>query len=116
MPAAATVALKSADSQPKATRFGPLESYDGPSIADQAGSCASTALPWFIHAKLTVGAPDDPLEREADRIADRVMRMPVTQDRYAAEATVRRACCSSCEQEDSVQRYSGASTSLAKPA
>lgn len=31
----------------------------------------------FIQAKLTVGAPDDPFEREADRVADAVMRMPV---------------------------------------
>ena len=29
-----------------------------------------------IHAKLVVGSVDDPLEREADRIADHVMRMP----------------------------------------
>lgn len=29
-----------------------------------------------IQTKLTVGAPDDPLEREADRVADAVMRMP----------------------------------------
>lgn len=29
-----------------------------------------------IQAKLTIGATDDPLEREADDIADRIMRMP----------------------------------------
>ena len=29
-----------------------------------------------IQAKLTVGAPDDAYEREADRVADAVMRMP----------------------------------------
>ncbi|MGF6870982.1 DUF4157 domain-containing protein [Paraburkholderia sp. MM5477-R1] len=29
-----------------------------------------------LHAKLAVGRPDDPLEEEADRVADRVMRMP----------------------------------------
>jgi hypothetical protein len=29
-----------------------------------------------ILPKLTVGAPDDPLEREADRVAEQVMRMP----------------------------------------
>ncbi|HEY8699135.1 MAG TPA: DUF4157 domain-containing protein [Rhizomicrobium sp.] len=32
--------------------------------------------PMRIQAKLTVGQTDDPLEREADRIADQVMRMP----------------------------------------
>lgn len=30
----------------------------------------------FVQAKLTVGAPDDPYEAEAGRMADRVMRMP----------------------------------------
>lgn len=29
-----------------------------------------------VQPKLRVGAPDDPAEREADQIADRVMRMP----------------------------------------
>lgn len=29
-----------------------------------------------LQAKLTVGSPDDPLENEADAMADRVMRMP----------------------------------------
>jgi hypothetical protein len=38
-----------------------------------------------------VGASDDVFEREADRVADRVMRMP--------DATVRRKCAA-CEQED----------------
>src|SRR5262245_43848951 len=30
----------------------------------------------FLQAKLTVSHPDDPYEREADRVADTVMRMP----------------------------------------
>jgi len=29
-----------------------------------------------IQPKLSVGSPDDPYEREADFVADRVMRMP----------------------------------------
>jgi len=33
-------------------------------------------LPWPIQAKLAVGAVDDPLEREADHVAEQVMRMP----------------------------------------
>ena len=35
-----------------------------------------TRLPWPIQAKLEVGAVDDPLEREADRVAEQVIRMP----------------------------------------
>jgi hypothetical protein len=46
-----------------------------------------------IQAKLTVGAPDDAFEREADRIADHVMRMPV------GSATIQRACAA-CGQKD----------------
>jgi Domain of unknown function (DUF4157) len=37
----------------------------------QAGS-----LPWPMQAKLEVGGVDDPLEREADRVAEQVMRLP----------------------------------------
>jgi hypothetical protein len=41
-------------------------------------------LPWPLQAKLEVGAVDDPLEREADRVAEQVMRMP---DPTAAPST-----------------------------
>jgi hypothetical protein len=45
-----------------------------------------------VQTKLTVGAPDDPYEREADAMADRVMRMPDT-------PVVQRKCAD-CEEED----------------
>lgn len=35
-----------------------------------------SSQPFLIQCKLTVGAPDDPYEKEADAVADRVMRMP----------------------------------------
>src|SRR5262245_25612924 len=35
---------------------------------------STTHLP--LQAKLAVSSPDDPYEREADRVADQVMRMP----------------------------------------
>jgi hypothetical protein len=38
-------------------------------------SLSASALPGVIQAKLAVGAVDDPLEHEADRVADQVMRM-----------------------------------------
>lgn len=34
------------------------------------------ALPWPMQARLEVGAGDDPLEREADRVSSQVLRMP----------------------------------------
>ncbi|MFL6201387.1 MAG: DUF4157 domain-containing protein [Thermoanaerobaculia bacterium] len=50
-------------------------------------------------AKLTVGAPDDAFEKEADQVADQVMRMP--------EPGVQRMC-SECEEE---REKAGATTS-----
>src|SRR5689334_2775228 len=35
-------------------------------------------LPWPMQAKLEVGAGDDPLEREADRVSGQVLRIPDT--------------------------------------
>lgn len=60
----------------------------------------------LIQAKLEVGPPNDRYEREADRVADAVMRMP--------EPAIQRACdcggtCAQC-QEEAVQRQSVAET------
>ena len=61
------------------------------------------ALRRLVQAKLAVGPTDDPLEHEADRIADQVMRMPDPADRppvvgSASRAGLQRACAS-CEEE-----------------
>ena len=45
-----------------------------------------------IQAKFVIGAANDPLEHEADRAADRVMRMP-------ADSSIVRRRCAECEQE-----------------
>ena len=45
-----------------------------------------------IQCRLSVGAPDDPMEREADDMADRVMRMP-------EPAFIQRKCAH-CEEEE----------------
>lgn len=57
----------------------PLESLD---------NGVSLALPWFMQTKLRVGAVDDPLEREADRIAERVVSMP-SNDTHEVQAKSR---------------------------
>jgi hypothetical protein len=49
-----------------------------------------------IQCKLTVGAVDDPLEAEADAMADKVMRMP--------ENTFIQRKCKHCEEEEKAQR------------
>jgi hypothetical protein len=66
------------------------------------------AAPWpqpRVQPKLTVGQINDPLEDEADRAADRVMRMPAsaaTSDLDSAgQGIVQRTC--SCEQRDDQQ-------------
>src|ERR1700722_9276667 len=53
---------------------------------DEAGWRQPKRLP--LQAKLKVGAVNDPLEREADRVAELVTRMP---DRKATPATVSNA-------------------------
>jgi hypothetical protein len=49
-----------------------------------------------LQAKRTIGAIDDPLEREADAAADKVMRMPDPQANPSAQPTLHRRC-SDCE-------------------
>lgn len=49
-----------------------------------------------VQCKLSVGSPDDPLEKEADTMADRVMRMP--------EHSFIQRKCAACEEEEKLQR------------
>ena len=50
----------------------------------------------FFQTKLSVGAPDDPLEREADAVADKVMRMP--------ENSFVQRKCAHCEGEEKIHK------------
>ena len=62
---------------------------------------ASHPLPGIIQPKLVVGAVNDPLEHEADRVADQVMRMPAAAaglSLTAAPPQVSRKCAA-CEEE-----------------
>src|SRR5580704_1182104 len=51
----------------------PQERRDGP---ERPSPAPAPRLPGPIQRKLKVGAVNDPLEHEADRVADQVMRMP----------------------------------------
>lgn len=65
---------------------------------------AKSFLP--VQTKLTVGAVNDPLEAEADRMADTVMRMPgnaVQPPVTPGHAHIQRKCAA-CEEEEQVQR------------
>jgi hypothetical protein len=52
-----------------------------------------------IQRKLSVSTPDDPYEREADDVADKVMRRTVPQSAGPAPPTLARKC-EACDQED----------------
>ena len=58
-----------------------------------------------IQAKLRVGAVNDPLEREADRVADRVMQMPGPEagPRIGQAASGVQRLCAECEDELQIQ-------------
>jgi hypothetical protein len=61
------------------------------------GNRQLTAL---IQRKLKVGGINDPLERQADRIADRVVRGPAPAEPIIQTATGLHRKCSTCEDED----------------
>lgn len=60
---------------------------------------AATPLPGAIQAKLAIGQVDDPLEHEADRVADRVMRMSIA----TAPPEINRKC-TACKDEEKLQK------------
>lgn len=56
------------------------------------------ALGQILRPKLTLGAPDDAQEREADTLADRVMRIPAATSTADGERLQRK--CAACQEED----------------
>jgi hypothetical protein len=57
-------------------------------------------LPAPLQAKLVVGAVDDPLEREADRLAEQVMRMNVPGAPLTSAPPKVSRKCAACEEEE----------------
>jgi hypothetical protein len=51
-----------------------------------------------MQAKLTVGPVDDPFEREADQVADQIMREP-------SEGKRVQRTCDKCDEEEGMQRH-----------
>src|SRR5271163_395634 len=56
-----------------------------------------------IQPKLAVGTVDDPLEREADRIADQIMQKPASELAVSASQAQVSRKCAACEEDESVQ-------------
>jgi Domain of unknown function (DUF4157) len=57
-----------------------------------------------IQAKLKVGAVNDPLEQEADRVADQVIRMPAHEVAAASARPQISRKCDKCEEEEKLQK------------
>jgi len=74
-------------------------------LGNQAALGRLSPAPLGLQPKLEIGAVDDPLEREADEVADKVMRMadPAPSVRSTPPKVSRK--CAACEEEDKkVQR------------
>ena len=64
-----------------------------------------------IQAKLAIGRVDDPLEHEADRVADQVMRMPDAEIAPAAHLQISRSCAAcKAEEGEELQKKDAATT------
>jgi hypothetical protein len=67
------------------------------------------SIPLYPQAKLEVGAASDPLEKEADQTADRVMRMPDRASTAGVDAlpvtgNALQRKCDGCEEEEKMRR------------
>ena len=63
-------------------------------------SFSTPRLPGIVQPKLVVGEVNDPLEHEADRVADQVMRMPDSELSIAPVPAQLSRKCAACEGEE----------------
>lgn len=87
---------------------------DGAVMESQAAEPTFFGPAPFVQAKLTIGAPDDPYEREADQVAEQVVRRmsaPTADKEQKDEPpTIQRLPlsvqrkCAACEEEEKVQK------------
>ena len=78
----------------------PIFPPDRTSRSQTALHRAVAPLPGVIQAKLEIGAVDDPLEAEADCVADQVMRMANPAQPARESAPVVRRMCPECKDQD----------------
>ncbi len=67
------------------------------------GGCTSAANT-VVQRKLSIGAVNDPLETEADSMADKVMRMPEPVGHISNTAKAVQRKCANCEEEETARR------------
>ena len=77
-------------------------------IGNQPMLQRASVTPAPLQAKLRIGAAHDPLEREADRVADQVLRMPAPGVAAAVAPPQLSRKCAECEEEEKLQRKSAA--------
>jgi hypothetical protein len=78
----------------------PLFPPDRMSGSHTPSPLSAPLMPAIIQPKLVVGRIDDPLEHEADRVADQVMRMPAPEISSAAGPSSLSRKCAACEDEE----------------
>jgi hypothetical protein len=82
----------------------PVLSPDGAERFQSPPPFPASCLPGPLQPKLEVGAVNDPLEQEADRVADRVMRMPAPGVSVASAVPQISRKCVACEEEEKLQK------------
>jgi hypothetical protein len=82
-------------------------------------SAGNSAVSGVIQRKLQIGAPDTPEEREADRVAEQIMRMPDGAGPVAigsSASVLHRKCAACSEEEEEIHRSAtGAGPGTAPP-
>ena len=99
---AAKPRLQGNSTQSSSTRAGLLlqrKCACGSPTASLTGECAQCKTKNFLQAKLTIGASNDPLEKEADRVADQVLAAPAHSAVSGARPRIER-----------IQRHTGQAT------
>src|SRR5215469_7230042 len=65
----------------------------------------SSSLPLRLQAKFAIGAVNDPLEQEADRVADQVMRMPDPNLSVTSARPQLSRKCAACKEEKKAKMW-----------
>jgi hypothetical protein len=96
------IRAKWAAPQAKASATRPASTSRRPAsfIGNQAALRRLSAAPLKVQPKLEIGAVNHPLEREADAVADAVMRMPDSAIALSAAPRQVSRKCTKCEEED----------------
>jgi outer membrane protein OmpA-like peptidoglycan-associated protein len=70
----------------------------------KCAACSEEEKRQPVQPRLAIGPVDDPLEREADRVADRVMRMTDGPPRVTGSTRRISRACAACQRDEGIQR------------